>query len=187
MRSMRCAALAAFVACALVAAAVPDSAQRKIALIRHHGFPAGSTVTIGQGELNLYVRHQIARSFRQGVRDPRIELGYNRVTASAYIDFPALRKAMGKPLGWFMKTLLAGERRVQVDAHLHSSGGKAEVKLDRVQVSGVSISGTALDYLVRNFVLPYYPNAAIGRPFPLEHNVERLELRPTEVAVVIRK
>ena len=94
---------------------------------------------------------------------------------------------MGKPLGWFMSWLLAGERRVQVEAHIRSGGGRAVVNLDRVEVSGVSISGAALDYLVRNFVRPYYPDATIGRPFLLAHHVERLEVRPTGVRVVIAR
>ncbi|HEY1206574.1 MAG: hypothetical protein ABSH46_08720 [Bryobacteraceae bacterium] len=182
------AALAVFAAaCPLLAGAVTDSAQRKIDLIQHDRVPRGSVVVLSTDELNLYVRNQIAGTFRQGIRGARLDLGAGRVTGSAYIDFPKLRQAMGKPLGWLMSWLLAGERRVQVDAHIRSSGGRAEVDLDRVAVSGFSISGGALDYLIRNFVWPYYPAATIGRPFLLAHHVDRLEVRPTEARVAIAK
>jgi hypothetical protein len=180
--------LAGFVAaCPLLAGTMTDSAQRKIDLIQQDGVPRGAVVVLGSDELNLYVRNQIAQSFRQGIRGARLDLDFSRATGSAYVDFPKLGQALGKPLGWFMSWLLAGERRVQVEAHIRSGGGRAVVNLDRVEVSGVSISGAALDYLVRNFVRPYYPDATIGRPFLLAHHVERLEVRPTGVRVVIAR
>jgi hypothetical protein len=178
-------AAAALAVSLLAAGPAADSAARKIDLIQHDRVPRGSTVVISQSELNVYVRSQIARTFHRGIRDPRLTLGYNRASASAYVDFPELRRSMGKPMGWLLSTLLAGERLVRVEAHVRSSGGKAEVDLDRVQVSGLSISGSALDYLIRNFVWSYYPNATVGRPFPLAHQVERLEVRPSEVRVLI--
>ncbi len=181
------AVLAAFALSAALPATVSDSAAFKIDLIQRDRAPRGSVVVIGKDEFNRYVRNQIAGKFRRGIRAARIDLGSNRATGSAYIDFPELRRAIGKPMGWLMSWLLSGERRVQVDAHIHSSGGKARVDLERVEVSGFSISGGTLDYLVRNFVLPYYPNAAIGRPFELAHHVERLEVQPAEIRVVIGK
>jgi hypothetical protein len=182
------AALAVFAAaCPLLAGAVADSVQRKIDLIQRDSVPRGAVVVLGRDELNVYVRNQIAQSFRQGIRGARLDLDFSRATGSANIDFPKLGQAMGKPLGWLLSWLLAGERRVQVEAHVRSGGGRAVVDLDRVEVSGFSISGAALDYLIRNFVRPYYPDAIIGRPFPLAHHVERLEVRPTEVRVVIAR
>jgi hypothetical protein len=187
---MRChAAAAVAAACSLVAGAVAqnDGAQRKIDLIQQDAVPRGATVVIGKDELNVYVRNKIAVSFRQGVRRARLDLGTDRVTGFADIDFPALRQAMGKPLGWLMSALLAGERSVRVEAHIRSSGGKAVVDLERVEVSGISISGGTLDYLIRNFVSPYYPEATVGKPFALAHHVERLEVRPGGVSVVIAR
>ena len=182
---MRSAAIAAVAVFALAAGAADDTARRKIDLIQQNRVARGSTVTIGRDELNLYVRNYVARTFRQGVRGVRVDLGYNRVAASAYIDFPALRRSIGQPLGRIMTMLLAGERRVEVEARIRSGGGKAQVDIERVRVSNLSITGAALDYLIRNFLLPYYPNAAVGRPFPLDHGVERLEVRPTDIRVVV--
>ena len=180
--------LSAFVAAfALLAGAVPDSAQRKLQSIEQDKVPRGTVVVLGRDELNLYVNGKIAHSFRQGIRGARLDLGTGRATAFAYIDFPKVGQAMGKPLGRFMSWLLAGERPVQVEAHIRSSGGRAQVDLDRVEVSGFSISGSALDYLIRNFVRPHYPDAVIGRPFALAHHVERLDVRPTEVRVVMAR
>ncbi len=170
-------------------AAAPDaasvSARRKIDLIQQDRVPPGSVVTLRQPELNAYVRSQVAQVAPQGVRDPRIELGASRATAFAYIDFPKLRQSQGRPMGWLASRLLGGERPVRIDTHIRSGGGRATVYLDRVVVSGFSLSGAALDYVIRNFLWQYYPDAKIGRPFELAHRIDRLEVAPSEVRVVI--
>ena len=58
-------------------------------------------------------------------------------------------------MGWFMAKLLSGERPVRVDVRIRSSHGQAVVDLDRVEISGMAISGSALDYLIRNFLWLY--------------------------------
>ena len=180
--------LSAFVvASAFLAGAVTDSAQHKLEAIEQDRVPRGTVVVLGADELNLYVRGKVARSFRQGVRGAKLDLSAGRATGFAYIDFPKLGQAMGRPLGRLMTWLLAGERPVRVEAHIRSGGGRAQVDLDRVEVSGFSISGSALDYLIRNFVRPYYPDAIVGRPFALAHHVERLDVRPTEVRIVMAR
>jgi hypothetical protein len=57
--------------------------------------------------------------------------------------------------------------------------------VDRVEVSGIPLSGSALDYIIDNYLHEYYPDAKIGRPFELAHNIDRLEVRPTGVQVVV--
>ncbi len=159
--------------------------EKKFDLIRRHQVPPGSNVAIGKDELNAYVRAEAKKVAPEGIRDPRLELGTNRASGFALIDFPKLRQAQGKPLNWFMARLLAGERRVRVDAHIRSGSGKAVVDLDSVEISGITIRGNALDYLIRNFLWTYYPNAQVGRPFELAHRIDRLEVRPTEVQVIM--
>lgn len=171
----------------LVGAASPEytSAQRKINQLRADRVPAGSRVTLTPGELNAFARAEAPKIAREGIRDPRIELGESRATARAYIDFPKLRRSQGQPMGWFLSRLLSGERPVRVDGRVVSSGGRATVDVDRVEVSGVPISGSALDYIIDNYLHSYYPDAKIGKPFELAHNIERLEVRPNGVHVVV--
>jgi hypothetical protein len=60
------------------------------------------------------------------------------------------------------------------------------VDLQRVEVSGVPISGAALDFLVDNYLIPNYPDAKIGRPFTLPKRVDRIEVT-SGIAYVITK
>ena len=77
-----------------------------------------------------------------------------------------------------MRKLLEGEREVAVTARVSSGYGKATVHLQRVEVSGIPIEGTALDFLINNYLVPNYPEAKIGRPFELHKRVDRIEVSP---------
>ena len=161
------------------------SAKRKIDLIQQDKASAGSRVVLKESELNALVRQETVNVAPEGVRDPRVTLGNGTATGFAYIDFPKLRQSQGQPMGPLLSWLLAGEKPVKVEATIRSAAGQATVDVTRVDVGGISISGSALDYLIRNYLQSYYPDAKVGRPFELAHNIERLEVRPSEVHVVI--
>jgi hypothetical protein len=163
------------------------SVQRKIDAIREDRLPPGAVVRLRAEELNAYLRSEAARIAPEGVSGLRLELGRNRATGYASIDFPKLRQSMGRPMGALLAELLAGERPVRVDAHLRSANGSATVFLDRVEVSGLSVTGVTLDLLIRKFLWVYYPRAKIGEPFELAHRIDRIEVRPAEVRIVIAK
>lgn len=164
-----------------------SSARRKIEMIQQDRLPRGSRVTLSQNELNAYVRHEVPQVAPQGVRDPRVELGKGKASGFAYIDFPKLREAQGVPMNWIFARLLAGERPVRVDARIRSAGGRATVDVDSVQISGLTISGSTLDYLIHNYLHSYFPSAKVGEPFELAHRIERLDVQPAGVNVVIGK
>ena len=85
-----------------------------------------------------------------------------------------------------MSKLLDGERPVEVTAHIRSGGGRATVDVESVKVSGVTIEGRVLDFLIHNYLLPNYPDAKVGQPFELSHGIDRLDVKPALVDVLIR-
>jgi hypothetical protein len=158
------------------------SAKRKLDLIDSDRLHAGAKVTFTARELNAYV----AREVPPGVRNTALQIVSPGVaTGSALIDFGKVRRAQGHPPGWLMSKLLDGERPVKVTARIVSSKGRATVDVQRVEVSGVEIDGRTLDFLVQNLLLPMYPSAALNRPFELGHRIDRLEIEPAAVGVVI--
>jgi hypothetical protein len=84
-----------------------------------------------------------------------------------------------------MARLLDGERPVRVTARVTSSDGQATVDVQQVEISGMSIDGPMLNYLIDNYLRPTYPTAKIGEPFRLGHRIERLEVKPEGVGVLI--
>jgi len=179
-------------ALALLAAPVlpttsPDyqAVVHKFSLIEHDRLKPGSRVVLTPAELNAYARREVAEVAPDGVRNAHLDLGPGTATASALIDFGKLRRAEGKPPGRILACLLDGERPVTITARIRSSGGTATVDVQDVQISGVIIEGRMLDFLVRNYVMQAYPSAKVGEPFALGHRIERLDVQPSAVGVLI--
>ncbi len=161
------------------------SAKQKLAAIESDRVRPGSRVFLSSEELNAWVREGLMPSFPPGVRQPQVEPGNGTAAASAMIDFLKVRQAQGKPPGWLMARLLEGERPVKVVASIQSGGGRAKVDVQSVEISGMTIDGPMLDFLIRNYLIPNYPQAKVGQPFELGHRVDRLEIKPGGVTVVI--
>jgi hypothetical protein len=178
--------IASLATVAVLCAAYTDltSAQQKIDSIEAGRLRPGSRVTLSYPELAAWTAHKAP----DGVRNPQLRVnGPGVVTGSALIDFAKVQKAQGQEPGWLMAKLLAGERPVSVTARIRSSGGTATVDVQRVEIGGLSIDGSTLDFLIRNVLLPMYPNAVVGRPFVLGDRIERLDVQPNGVIVAIRK
>lgn len=161
------------------------SASRKFKLIdsdrlRH------THVAVTAAELNAWVKQEIAANFPQGVREPRLVLSDGGGTGSLLIDFGKVRRAQGNPPGWLMSRFLDGERPVEVTVRVRSANGHATVDVVGVKVSGLVIEGRVLDFLIHYYLLPNYPDAKVGEPFDLAHNIDRFDVKPAAVDVVIR-
>ncbi len=160
-RPLFLAALGAALACA----ADPhyESARQKIQLIQEDRAKPGSRVWLSAAELDAY----------------------GSATGSGLVDLLKVRQAKGPAPNPLAAWMLAGEHRVRVDARIDSGSGRATVHLMRVTVGWVTAQGAVLDFLIENFFLPNYPDAIIGTPFDLHHNVDRFEISPAGVNVVI--
>jgi hypothetical protein len=169
---------------AALAAAYTDyaSAARKLDWISSDQPRPGSRVELTAAELAAYAQHQAP----QGVRNARLEIAPSGVaTGSALVNFNELQASQGHQPGWLMSKLLTGEHPVSVTARLISGNGRAKVEVQRVTLSGIEISGGTLDFLIHNFLLELYPDAAVDRTFELAHHIDRLEVQPGGVSVVI--
>jgi hypothetical protein len=162
-----------------------ESAQGKISRIESDGLKAGSRIELSAKELTAYVERTVP-TVTDGVRNPQLQLvGPEEARGTAVIDFAKVERSQGNPPGWLMSKLLEGERPVSVTARIRSSGGRATVDVERVEISGIVIDGKTLDFLIENILLPLYPNAVVGRPFELGHRIERLDVEASTVGVVI--
>ena len=108
-------------------------------------------------------------------------------TASALVDLLKMGKAEGVETNGLIAMLIQGERPLQISILLESSGGRATVYLTGVELSGAKIAGPVLQFLLKEFFIPLFPNAKIGEPFELREDLERIEIRPDGVRVVMKR
>jgi len=159
------------------------SAKQKFDSIEAGRLPSGSRVVLTLPELNAWV----AKEAPAGVRNPRVRVSARDLASgAALIDFGKLERSAGRQPGWLMSKLLDGERPVSVTARIRSSAGRATVDIERVEISDIVIDGRTLDFLIRNFLIPMYPDAVVGRPFELSHRIDRFDVSPSAVTVHLR-
>ena len=176
---------------AVSAAAGADDAavgrmSMKLGLLSSGQALPGSVIVFPVDEIDAWVRLRVPVLY-PGVRTPKVVLDTGSATGSAMIDFAKVLEARGKPLGLAGALIAGGEHPVLVAVRIESSDGKAVVTPTRVEVSGVAATGSVLDFMVKTFLLPLFPEAKIGQPFELGLGMDRLEVRPNGVRVTMKK
>jgi hypothetical protein len=174
---------------ALSAAPPPaDLAHQKLARIESGELPAGTRIVLSGSELNAWAVDEALRYAPGATRNIRLRLATNGATASMLLDFLKLRQAStSEDPGWLMRNLFAGERPITVAAHFESRNHRARVMLDRVEISGVLIEGATLDFLVRNWLRPTFPDVKINEWFDLGYRIDSFTVTPSVVSVLIGK
>lgn len=182
------AALLGAVALFVSAATITESANRKFASLESARLPAGTRVDLSTEELNAWA-NQKARIYAPGAaRNLRLELRDGEATGYALIDFVKLRQAAtGEESSWLMRNLFSGERPVMVQARVQSQNRRARVDVLRVEVSGIPIQGSALDFLIRNWLRPTFPDAHVNEWFRLGLRIERFTVTPRGSSVFIAR
>jgi hypothetical protein len=164
-----------------------SSVTHKLDLIESGQAKPGSVFRFTAAELNAWARATAPVTVGEGLRQPRLELGNNSATGYALVDFLKLRHSAGVETNWLVAKLIQGEKPVMAKAQLESGNGRATVHLQRVEIGGLTVSGATLDFLIKNFFLPLYPDAKIDEPFELAYRIDRIEVTPAEARVYIRK
>jgi hypothetical protein len=177
------------VAALILRAADPlyESALRKLDAIESRKVKRGDTVTFTSREINAWARVKVPEIVPEGMADPRVELGTNTGTGYATVDFLKMRQGKGASTNWFLTKIIEGERPLKVSVRLESGGGRCTVFLTRAEISNVVANQTVLEFLVKTFFMPLYPEAKINEPFDLDYDMDRIDIRPSGASVTIKK
>jgi hypothetical protein len=163
-----------------------QSAQAKVDKLVNNQWKRGETVVLTPAEINAWVAAKVPEEIPQGIRETKIELGEDTASASALVDFPKIQQSRGKSVG-FAVSMFQGERPLKISVQVASSGGKITVFLTRLELSGVSMEGTALNLLIKAVFMPLYPDAKIGEPVDLDYNIDHIQIRPDALRIYIKK
>ena len=182
--------IAIFVALSLVASAADplyDRAEQKLQAIENRQVKRGSTVSFTPQEIDAWARVTVPMIVPEGMRDEHVELFDGSASGYALVDFLKMRQAKGAETNWLMARFIEGERPLKVWVRLESGGGRCTAYLTRVELSGVVIKDTVLDFLIRTFFTPLYPDAKINQPFDLDYDIDRIDMTPRAVVVTIKR
>ena len=184
-RSVRWLLLFAVTASVLAAAdPLADSAQKKLDSISDQKLKPGAVVTLSPREINAWIHEKAVKAFPQGIRNEHIDLGPGTTDGNALVDLMKIGKGNINSL---IARLIEGERPLKIAIRVESANGRATVFLTHVDLSGVAVDGSILDFLIKHFVQPRYPDIKINEPFDLDFNIDRIEIQPAGVRVLIKK
>jgi len=163
-----------------------DSAQKKLDSISDRKPKPGAVVTLSAKEVNAWIQEKAGKAFPEGIRNEHIDLGPGTADGTALMDLTKISKTKNgvNPL---IARLIEGERPVRIAIRVESAKGRATVFLTHVELSGVAIDGSILDFLIKHFVQPRYPDIKINEPFDLDFNIDHIEMQPTGVRILIKK
>ena len=161
-----------------------DSAQKKLDSISDRKLKPGAVVALSPGEINAWIHQKAVKAFPEGIRNERVELGPGTTDGTALVDLMKLGKSNINSL---IARLVEGERPLKVSIRVESANGRATVFLTRAELSGVAVDGSILDFLIKHFVQPRYPDMKINEPFDLDFNMDHIEIQPSGVRVFIKK
>lgn len=161
-----------------------ESAQKKLDSISDRKLKPGAVVTLSPGEINSWMHEKAAKAFPEGVRNERVDLGPGTTDGYALVDLLKIGKGNINSL---IARLVEGERPLKASIRVESANGRATVFLTRAELSGVAVDGSILDFLIKHFVQPRYPDMKVNEPFDLDFNIERIEIQSAAVRVIIKK
>jgi hypothetical protein len=167
------------------------SAQKKVAAIEAGRYPSAGFISFNSQELLALGMEGVRTTAPGAIERPDLVLAHGGATGTALVDFDKLRET-ARPTSnstesWLYSKIVTGVHPVSVSVEVSSSNGTMTVHPTSVTVSGVTLSGSALDFVISTFLLPRYPAAVVSKPFPLNKNIDRIEVDPQHASVYRRR
>jgi hypothetical protein len=162
------------------------SCRAKIDQIESGRARANAVYEFSAAEINAYAREELPQIVPHGLRSPTLELAPNTAIGSALIDFLQMEHGKGAKMNWLIEKFIEGERPVRVTIESQSKDGRAIIYIKRFEISGIAANAIVLDFLVRNFFRPLYPEAHINEWFNMGYNIDHVDVTAESVRVYIK-
>jgi len=144
----------------------------------------GRAVTFTEDEINSYFALRMGERIPKGVSGIRLDIHPGNSTGQFTVDFDEYKAAAKRPMNPLLDFFLRGRRAVSATGAVESlGGGQARYRLDSASLDDFTVKGVLLEYLIRWFVIPRYPRAAMDQPFALPANIQGIEVQEGKIVV----
>ncbi len=138
----------------------------------HDSGASFGTLRITEQEANSYLLYDLSYAIPSGVSEVLLRFQPGRVGGSAVVDFDQLKEGLRTPPNPIADFLLRGVHTIEMEGAAWGLDGTGEYRLERVLFDGVELPRPVVDYMIEQYLLPRYPNAAIDRPFTLPFSID---------------
>lgn len=152
--------------------AAADSAERKFHRIEINGTkakPDPTPTAFTEHEIDAYVADRRVQ-LPKGVKRLRFSGAQGVVTTDALVDFDQV--TAGAKNSNPLMSLFSAVHEVQVVSHAQGSGGEGRVHIDSLSIDGVGVPRVALEYFVKRYIKPRYPDLGIDSTFELPDRID---------------
>ena len=160
------------------------AAARKFQQIAEKSLPSGTTVEFSEDELNAFLRIHGALSLPDGVEDPELSLRQGGAVLAARIDLETAGAAI-ESLPLLMRLLLKGTREILADIDFTIKQGRGSLKLISLQVEGVEIPESVVDWFAETYAPPEFRAYLEGEEAELGIGLSDLNLLPGRAVGVV--
>ena len=171
----------------VVAAAISEeaslSAARKFQRLAAGEVPSGETVKLPQDEMNAFLRYHAAPTVPDSIRDPEITFRDGGAVIRAEVDLEKAGESV-QDLPVLMRLLLRGTRRIALGVDFVGESGFATTALVQIEIDGVELSGTVLEWFLGSFAPPELAPYLTGEPTRLPPGVAAVRLQPGVALIV---
>ena len=149
-----------------------DSLQVKLDHIRANGektHPDQTPTVMTEDEVNDYLASGHVK-LPQGVKKVTFEGRSGMITGLATIDFDEIRA--GQHSSNPLLSIFNGTHHVRIEADAAAATGTAKVHVRSVSIDGIDVPRIALEYFVKQYITPKYPNIGIDSTFTLTNKID---------------
>jgi hypothetical protein len=144
----------------------------------------GRAVTFTEDEINSYFALRMSERIPKGVSGIRLDIHPGKSTGQLTVDFDEYKAAAKRPMNPVLELFVRGRRAVTAVGTVESLGeGQARYHLESASLDDFTVKGSLLEFLIRWFVVPRYPRAAMDQPFALPANIQRIEIQEGKIVV----
>ncbi len=152
-----------------------QAASEKLDRITNDKLEPGEVVELTDEEINSFLHYEYAEELPDGIRGLRVKFEKDIGLVTGTADFSKL-SASSSGAGRFLLMMLRGERPFQARVRYVASGGEARVDVESFKINGREMKGLILDWAVNTYVAPNMEGFELGRPTPLGHNLDAVQL-----------
>lgn len=159
------------------------SAARKFQRLAAGEVPSGESVELQQDEMNAFLRYHAAPTVPDSIRDLEITFREGGAVIRAEVDLERAGESL-QDLPVLMRFLLRGTRRIALDVDFVGERGFATTTLLLIEIDGVELSGTVLDWFLQSFAPAELAPYLTGEPTRLPPGVGAVRIRPGVALIV---
>jgi hypothetical protein len=140
-------------------------------------------VELSENEINSFLYYDLSKAYPKGVKNVRIKLLENSISAKVRINFNELQIEGRGGKNVLIHVFLNGEHDLEIDTSIFCQNGAGNYRVQGARLDQGEIPKPLVDLIVAKLVTSKIPGAKSDNSFTLPNHVQRLETKGGKLIV----